>query len=287
VLGHRGAIVGGQVGDPGVAGGRLTLTTAVPVTTADVTGAGTIYYTPYIGNYISLFDGANWITHTFTEKSLALTATDAKNYDVFMYNNAGTLTMELSAAWATDTTRTDAIVLQNGVYVKSGATTRRYLGTFRASGSNVTEDSVTKRFVWNYQNRTQRCIRKGIVTTTWAYTTGAWRYSNNDSTFIIGMVCGLNEDSIHLINSTIFNSTNVGVVTAGLGVSLDSGTAPSGTNIYVSAYGSGVPGYTASSFNEYPGVGYHFLASAEYGALGMTFFSLDGAYGGMNGHLFS
>ena len=41
--------------------GRLTLTSGTPVTTNDVTAATTIYYTPYKGNAIQLYNGTNWI----------------------------------------------------------------------------------------------------------------------------------------------------------------------------------------------------------------------------------
>jgi len=87
-----------------------------------------------------------------------LTITSGKNYDVFLYDNAGTLTLELSAAWTSDTARADALTTQDGVYVKSGATTRRHLGTIRASGANITEESTSKRFVVNRYNQVQRLL---------------------------------------------------------------------------------------------------------------------------------
>src|SRR5688572_30068462 len=49
--------------------GRLTLTTATPVTSADVTGATTVYFTPYNGNEVELYDGADWVVKTFSELS--------------------------------------------------------------------------------------------------------------------------------------------------------------------------------------------------------------------------
>ena len=53
-------------------GGRLTLTSGVPVTTSDVTNATTIYYTPYVSNVISLWNGNAWQTITFSEVSLLI-----------------------------------------------------------------------------------------------------------------------------------------------------------------------------------------------------------------------
>lgn len=151
-------------------GGRLTLTTGVPVTTSDVTAAGTLYYTPYLHDRIRIYDGTRWRVYSFTERSLSLTLTSGRNYDVFIYDNSGTLTLELSAAWDADNvTRTDALTTQDGVTVKSGATTRLWLGTIRASGSNTTEDSVTKRFVWNAYNQNERTLKIVESTSSWTY----------------------------------------------------------------------------------------------------------------------
>lgn len=136
--------------------GRLTLTSATPVTTSDVTGASTIYFTPYRGGNVSLYNGTSWQSHTLTEVSLALSGlTSGKNYDVFLYNNSGTLTLELSAAWTNDTTRADAIALQNGVVIKSGFSTRRLVGTIRTTGTTTTESSRAKRFVSNLYNEVE------------------------------------------------------------------------------------------------------------------------------------
>jgi len=160
--------------------GRLTLTTAVPVTTADVTAAGTLYYTPYTGDICPIYNGTNWTLVEFTEISLALTLTDDKNYDVFAYDNSGTLTLELSAAWTNDTTRADALARQNGTLIKSGTATRTWLGTIRASGTDTTEDSTTKRFVVNGYNALSRRLyaNPGYSNDTFATT-----YTSNSTTW--------------------------------------------------------------------------------------------------------
>ncbi len=114
----------------------------------------TLYFTPYKGNRIGLYSGSTWGIRSFSEISLALsTLTSGKNYDVFVYDNSGTPALELSAAWSDDTTRTDALTIQDGIRVKSSDATRRYVGTIRATASDSTEDGRTKRFVLNYYNR--------------------------------------------------------------------------------------------------------------------------------------
>jgi len=158
---------------------RPTTESGVPVSTVDRTAQGAIYLTPYSGKLVSLYDGTRWRLYSTTERSLALTVTSGKNYDIFLYDNAGTLTLELSAAWTTDFVRADALALQDGIPVKSGATTRRWMGTLRASGSNVTEDSIAKRFVWSACNQTLRLLGRNEAATLHAYGTAVWREWNN------------------------------------------------------------------------------------------------------------
>lgn len=78
--------------------GRLTLTTAVPVTTTDVTAATTIYFTPYIGDRISLLVGTKWLVRQFTETTLAVQSSLFRLMDVYAYDNAGTPALE-QVAW--------------------------------------------------------------------------------------------------------------------------------------------------------------------------------------------
>jgi len=178
--------------------GRLTLTSGSPVTTSDVTAATTLYFTPYKGDHIAIYDGEEWLFYQFEEISLSLSSYAADtNFDIFIYDNAGTLTLE-SVAWTDDTTRATALTTQNGVYVKSGDTTRRYLGTIRTTGTiGQCEDSVTKRFVWNYYNRKQRRLYK-LFGGSWTYATATFRLIENDSTNRFSIVTGLAEDLLQL-----------------------------------------------------------------------------------------
>jgi len=174
------ARLGDLVGDV-PPGGRLTLTSGTPVTTSDVTAATSVYYTPYVGNKISLYNGWEWIFHEFSELSLSLSGYTADtNYDIFVYNNGGVLTLE-SVAWASATARVTNIVRVDGVYVKNGDSTRRYLGTIRTtSTTGQCEDSGGKRYCWNYYNRLPRTLLKEQLTQWHTYNSITWRAFNND-----------------------------------------------------------------------------------------------------------
>src|SRR6185369_10519211 len=90
-----------------------------------------------------------------------------------------TVTLELSAAWASDTARTDSLTTLDGVLVKNSDPTRRLVGTIRTTGTTTTEDSAAKRFVWNAHNQVPRTLKNATETAdSWNYTTATWRQAN-------------------------------------------------------------------------------------------------------------
>ena len=244
--------------------GRLTLTTATPVTSTDVTAAGTIYYSPYKGNTLCVFGTAGWREFAFAELSLALTATSGNNYDVWVYDNSGTLTLE-TLIWTNDTTRATALTTQDGYYVKTGATTRFYLGTFRASGANTTEDSKAKRFVWNAYNRVTRPMAVIEATNTWGYSTATWRQANASTANQLDLVVGLAEQALEVsLRVTASGDAND---TPGIAIGEDSTTTPLAGSAFTTVL---VPATNARVFLTakavvQPAVGRHFYAWLEIG----------------------
>lgn len=214
---------------------RLSLTSATSVTTADVTAATTLYLTPHVGRRMTIFDGSgNATTLTSAEISIAVPATTSTLYDVFVYNNGGVLTLEL-LAWTNDTTRATAIVKTGGVdaagvLTKSGDTTRRYVGSFRTTTvSGQTEDSVTKRYVWNYVNRVARVLLRQETTATWTYTTATIRQANGSTSNQVDVVVGVAEVPITLAVTGMVSNANA--VAVGIGIGEDSTTALSASHV--------------------------------------------------------
>lgn len=74
--------------------------------------------------------------------------------------------------------RKDAIVGQNGVPVKTGATTRRLVGAFFTTTTTTTEDSTLKRDVSNYYNTVCRPMRVTDSTASWSWGTNAFQQAN-------------------------------------------------------------------------------------------------------------
>lgn len=169
----------------GTPGGRLTgLSNSIAGGTDATTS---IYYTPYLSNVISLWDGVAWIPVIYTEKALALgTVVSGKGYDVFGYLSAGELTLELGTAWETGNTRAagaGGISLQNGRFCKgtSGGEdkTRLYLGSFYTISASQTRDSARYRYLWNMYNRIPKDILYSVGESTHTGNLGNWRYYNN------------------------------------------------------------------------------------------------------------
>lgn len=245
-----------------VANGRLTLTSLTPVTTSDVTGATTVYYTPYNGNRLGLWTGSQWRVYVFSEMSLALgTITSGANYDVFAVANGDQIRLELGTAWSSDTARAAAISLKDGVYVQTTEPRRRYLGTFRTTATTTTEDSKTKRFLWNVNNRVRRNMSLIEGTDFWTYTTAAWRAANNSTANRFEVVRGLDEDAA---SATVVVTVNTSAtITVGPGIGLDSTTANS-AQIYGGFCVNGAFSQLQSDYRGCPGPGYHYLQWIEY-----------------------
>lgn len=280
-------------------GGRLTLTTALPVTTSDVTGATTVRYTPYMSNKIALYNGTRWVLYTFTELSQATTdatkspaaVANNSNYDVFVWSDSGTLRATRGPAWTSDSARgtgagTTELELYEGRYVNKVAVTNGpaarcglYVGTIRSDGSAQINDSEAKRHVWNTFNRVTRPMRIFENNVTWNYSVaGGIRQVNANTANQLDVVIGLAEDEIDVQAFATVQSTNTND-TASTGIGVDSTT----TN---SAFLNSTPTLASvenpqSFYRAIPAIGRHFYVWLERagGAAGtLTWTGVNGIY---------
>lgn len=248
----------------------------------------TIRFTPYNGNLISIYDGTRWKLYAFSELSLALgTLTSGKPYDVFIYDNSGTLTLEF-LVWTNDTTRATALVLQDGIYVKTGATTRRYLGTFYTISTTVTEDSFTKRVLWNMYNREWRTMGvRAADASSWTYNSTTWHAANGGDTslrlqFLIGVAGQVVMGDIRA------NASAAGIYNPFVSFGEDSTSAP----IASVSYPYGEDSITITGFyvlcvphlERAPAAGFHYWQWIEKTDGSITFYGSDAA--GRNGGIF-
>ena len=246
-------------------GGRLTLTTATPVTTADVTGAGTIYYAPFTNDLIRIWDGTRYIVIAFPETSLALTLTSGKPYDIWGYVSAGALALE-SLVWTNDTTRATGLTRTNGIWHKTGDQTRMLLGSIYASGTNTTEDSFAKRYLSNLYNAVPRPMKNPTETTdSRNYTTATFEQALANAANQLDYIDCLGDRRVEAFVQALLHNISGINVAAGIGV--DSTTVNSAL-----MYGSNSEPNASSIaqlhavYRGYPGVGRHTIVWLEKSA---------------------
>ncbi len=247
------------------ANGRLTPSSSLSVTSTD-TASSTLYYLPHNGNQIALYDGSSaWAYHTIPDAGVSLTVdgvlTADQNYDIYIRDVTGTLTLS-ATAWSTHTAGTGARgasppVLQNGVYVETGATTRRYLGTIRVKSNGATEevwDKLGFRLIWNVQNRVDYVDYSPEPTNSWTDdSSNTWEAANANSTtvpwhqeFVVGL-SGHSVVDAH-VEGVITTGTGGGTSKFGIALNWTSG-GPTGSwttlgtdeNNEITASASGVP----------------------------------------------
>lgn len=255
--------------------GRLTRGTGEPVNTSASGVAANLYYTPYLGDGIALWNGSAWVTITFAETSLDISSlTSGVGYDVFGYLNSGSLALE-KLAWTSATARATAIAIQDGFYCKSGDKTRLYLGSFYALSSSTTADAYDDtadngygRLIWNMYNRVEQRMRFKATTDSWSYTTASYRQwpSNGAEGSKCRFFRGLDENPVRLEFRAITNQTG-----ARAGVGLDSVTTSSHT---LSQDMSGT--HLNVLYYDHPGIGLHYLAPLEYGTGSATWYGDNG-----------
>jgi hypothetical protein len=160
-------------------------------------------------------------------------------------------------------TRATTLTILDGIYVKLGDPTRRYLGT--ASTTDVagqTEYSKKRRLIWNQYNRISSPLRLEDTDSLWPYS-GTWRQANNKVSNRVEVVIGLPESSLdlRLITAAAINSSNAW---SGIGEDsltpdpLSMGGYYGGNNIGVEVAQQGV-----CELTKYPTLGYHFYQWLE------------------------
>ena len=272
--------------------GRLTLTSATPVMTASVTAATTVYYTPYVGNLMPIYDGTNVIPNSLAEVSVVLGSnwTTNSNWDVFIASDSGTLRACTGPAWTSSTARgtgagTTELERVNGLVLNKVSLTCRYnntttftvaadrgtyVGSFRTAAAGqvnyifgaVAANGTAADFgIWNMYNRVRVATMVGDNTDTWTYgSANTWRAANGSSTIRVSAIRGFDEDGIEATYQG-FAASGAGAIAAS-GVGLDSTTGFSGSTFFTSqtAFGLALP----AKYSGLMGLGYHYVSAIEY-----------------------
>jgi hypothetical protein len=202
-------------------GGRLTLTSGTAITTSDVAGATSIYYTPSSGVKVPIYDGSLVTQTTFSELTLALDSDSGhtgyhqstKQFDLFVINDSSTIRLGSGPAWSSDTARgtgagTTELQFTNGFWSNANTATIRfgsssgntvsvaagratYVGSFRASANGQVTDSAGFRFLFNAYNTAWRSLYVTDAGVSWNYSTASFQQVNANSANLVQVFAGL------------------------------------------------------------------------------------------------
>lgn len=293
--------------------GRVSLSSAVALTSSDIVGAGAIYLHPM---------GMDW---TFIEgkargiggvKTLTLSASHAAGtlYDLFDIWEGGAVMLVSGPAWANSAAGTSSRgsgagtteiewvdglpVNKNAMTVRNGASTYSVAaraatlrGTFRTVAAGQTEDSVTNRLLSNAWNAAPRkMVRVDPVTTSWAgWGSAGWRWANGSTANQLNFVQCL---SGQLFEATAGNGcSSVGAAAVvRVGVGLDSGSVNSADILHVANANGTVATVAIGRYSAPQVEGYHFASWLEDSSASTNvrwFGSANSAQNGIIGEVFA
>jgi hypothetical protein len=271
--------------------GRLTFSTGNPVMTATVTASSIVFYTPYVGNLVPVYNGTQFIPTAFTE--LSQNSTDivkspsaaAANtvYDVFVWNDAGTLRCTRGSSWATSTTRASSGALSriNGVLTNTSAITNgpgaglgTYVGTIATSTGAATFDwilgaaasggTAASLQCWNMYNRVDITTQVTDSGVPYTYTSATTRQARASAGNQVSFVIGQSEDGMEAsygVRGTLLNAASaLAVWSIGLD-SIVAATASPGIMNNVAAVSLSY-GFNNNVYVRV-GIGSHFIAALE------------------------
>lgn len=272
--------------------GRLTLTSNTPIMTASVAAATTVYYTPFAGNILPLYNGTNMVPTVFTQLSNITTdsATGkagpaavgaSSNYDLYVWNDSGTIRLTRSPAWTSNTNRgtgaaTAERVLVNGYYLNAQAITNgpaaqrgTWVGTVRSNASSTLDHiypgigtgGVAGYFhVWNAFNRVPVNGRIGDSSSNWSYNVAnTWRAANASATNFVSFVRG---DDVEPVDAQYAQIVVSGASTsAAIGIGISSTTVNSSLNTYSN---TAVIATLTARYTGLPGIGSGYVAPLEH-----------------------
>lgn len=241
--------------------GRITLSASDPVNTSDIS-ASVVYYLPYNGNRIALFNGSSWDVLTWSSASLNISAlTASKGFDLWAYNASGTVTLDFTE-WSTSSLRATSLTRQDGILVKSGETSRRYIGSIYKNTATNTQNGPSARYVWNMYNRVDSELYKEVTSASHNYSTATWREWNASTSNRLDYFVGLLEDAAHF---TIYGGVN-GTGDPRIAFGFNSTTTPSpvSAGFFTVGVNSGVGGATVARRGTETTLGLNYVTALQY-----------------------
>jgi hypothetical protein len=255
----------------------------------------TIYYAPYIGNYVPIYNGTTVVDYSFTAsatdtvgQSLVLGSSWAANtlFDVYETLVTGTPTL-CTVAWTNSTTRATALARYAGIRTNAATATCQvdnstttnmiqyqgtYLGSFYTNGSTGTVDYIfggsssggtaASLGVWNAYNRVVTSTNVTDSGTSYTYATATVRQARASAGNQVSFISGIALDSITVATQMSVSGTSSTIPEYGYG--LDATNAFSGEKFYMDLSSGGFTSIqTGSSGIVAPQIGKHTISLNE------------------------
>lgn len=274
--------------------GRLTTETGVPESTSDRTAQTSIYWTPYLGTWLKLYNGsAMTLRNETADLTLTLNASahlSGSIYDVFYFYDSGGPAYRLGTgpAWSSGTARGSgagttelelfqgALVNKNSITLKNGAASyagiaarqASFLGAFYATANGQTTDSLSRRLLVNYYNKVPRTIYTSL-NGSHTYTTTSWQAWNSNTTIGQARADFLVAYPHHYILQAAYMACKYTAVASALdyvGIGINATTSNSmGYDISLGVNGTNISTATGTS-NFSPTLGYNYMQGVEKGS---------------------
>jgi hypothetical protein len=202
------------------------------IQTADVANTGVIYYSPFVGNSIPIWNGSTFKTFTFSEMTLTLTAAGSPSgaiQDGCVFSNNGVPTLVAGPTWTTATAGagnrgsgagTAQITRLQGIWVNAVSILGynglssftipvnqcTYVGSLSINGGAGLVSALVSWGqsrvwgVWNAYNRQPIQIQAGD-NTSYSYLTNTWRVARANTGNNVTVFTGLAEEPFVLSTS--------------------------------------------------------------------------------------
>lgn len=220
------------------------------IQTGDVTGASTVFYSPYVGDTVPIWNGSTFVQTVFSELTATLTASGSAAssiQDACVFSNNGVPTLAIGPAWSTATAGsgsrgtgagTAQISRLQGIWVNAvsitgynglssftiGANRCTYVGSLAINSSagqvtaHRTLGTARKFGVWNAYNRVPIILLEADPATSWNYGTATIRQSNANANNFISVFTGLPEEEVTVVFSQIAQPGAAGGSVNGIGL---------------------------------------------------------------------
>ena len=279
---------------------RLTLAANTPVMMATVAAAANVYLTNRC--LLPIWNGQQFVLTDPGPADLVQATTDATKspaavaatsiYDMFVWNDNGTIRCTRGPAWASASARTLALSQFNGVQVNSAAITNgpliyqgTYVGTIQSNaagtidwilGTGASGGGCSTLSVWNMYNRKQIATRVTDTGVAYTYTTATVRQARASNGAIggatgnnINYVAGLAEDCITAAYQQ--DMTLIAAVAAKVSIGVGDDTITIYKTVPAQLYTNVAVAITAELATIYhkgmgePMIGSHYVAALEKG----------------------